>query len=50
MKKGKKATTFDKVFGSLGVVFYLSEILGETISLVHTEGRRNGLVATIEML
>ena len=47
-KEGKKATTFDNVFGSLGVVFDLSEISHGTIFLVHTEGRRNELVATIE--
>ena len=47
-KEGKKATTFDRIFGSLGVVFDLSEVSGGTISLVHTEGRRNELVAIIE--
>ena len=49
-KEGKKATTFDKVFGSLGVVFDLSEISNGHVSLVHTESRRNELVATIEEL
>ena len=47
-KEGKKATTFDRVFGSLGVIFDLSGVASGTISLVHTEGRRNELVATIE--
>ena len=47
-KEGKKATTFDRTFGSLGVIFDLSEIACGTISLVHTESRRNELVATIE--
>ena len=47
-KEGKKATTFDRIFGSLGVIFDLSEISCGTISLVHTESRRSELVATIE--
>ena len=47
-KEGKKATSFDRTFGSLGVIFDLSEISSGTVSLVHTESRRSELVATIE--
>ena len=49
-KEGKKATTFDRIFGSLGVVFDLSEIGRKTFSLSHTASRRSELVESLEGL
>ena len=46
-KEGKKAAQFDKVFGSLGVVFDLSLITKGTFSLNHTEMRRTELAEVI---
>lgn len=47
-KEGKKATTFDRIFGSLGVIFDLSEIGSKTFSLSHTTSRRSELVESLE--
>ena len=49
-KEGKKATTFDRVFGSLGVIFDLSCIGQKSFSIYHTESRRSELIATIQDL
>ena len=49
-KEGKKATTFDRIFGSLGVIFDLSEIGRKTFSLSHTTSRRSELVESLEGL
>lgn len=49
-KEGKKATQFDKVFGSLGVIFDFSLISKRTFSLSHTDLRREELAETLETL
>ena len=49
-KEGKKATTFDRIFGSLGVVFDLSNIGSKTFSLCHTESRKSELAESLETL
>ena len=49
-KEGKKATTFDKTFGTLGVTFDLSQITDELFFLSHTESRRSELIETLEDL
>ena len=35
-KEGKKATNFDKIFGTLGVIFDLTTIQDKAFSLTHT--------------
>ena len=49
-KEGKKATSFDRIFGALGVVFDLSCINDKFFSLSHTESRRSELVETLSEL
>jgi hypothetical protein len=49
-KEDKKATQFDQVFGSLGVVFDLSMISQKVLSLCHTDARRSELAETTEAL
>ena len=49
-KEGKKATQFDKVFGTLGVVFDLSNICSKKFRLMHTESRRSELVELLRSM
>ena len=49
-KEGKKATSFDRVFGSLGVVFDLTCICQKSFSICHTESRRSELISAIQDL
>ena len=47
-KEGKKATTFDKIFNSLGVVFDLQSISEKLVYVGHTESRRLELVEVLK--
>lgn len=47
-KEGKKATNFDKIFGTVGVIFDLTTIQDKAFSLTHATTRREELVATLE--
>ena len=38
-KESKKATCFDKIFGTLGVIFDLTSICEKSFSLTHTSTR-----------
>ena len=49
-KEGKKATSFGKTFGALGVVFDLSNICNKSFLLMHTEKRREELMETLQSL
>ena len=49
-KEGKKATSFDKVFGSLVVVLDLLCICQKSFSICHTESRRRELIDAIQDL
>lgn len=46
-KEGKKATSFDKTFASLGVIFDVSCICNKRVEIKHTEVRREELVQTV---
>ena len=49
-KEGKKATCFDKIFGTLGVIFDLTSLCKKSFSLTHTSTRREELVETLKEL
>ena len=47
-KEGKKATEFDKIFGSLGVVFNLTNVSRGCFDLYHTETRKSELTTLLQ--
>ena len=47
-REGKKATNFDRQFGSLGVLFDLSSVKQKSFSITHTDARRQELVETLK--
>ena len=47
-KEGKKATEFDKTFGSLGVVFNLTSVPRGCFTLYHTETRKSELTTLLQ--